>query len=611
MPIGHVLAFHIAMTLVFLVPPNIHAQTYKVLHYFDGSDGTCPRRLVLSGTTLYGAATSGGISNNGSLFMVNTDGSDFTVLKSFTGGADGCYPYGALLLAGTTLYGTASYGGDGGGGMVFKLNTDGAGFQVFHSFTQGSGAYAPEAGLVQSGDTLYGTTELSGAETPGYGAVFRVNTDGSNYQVLRILGTSDGANPRAELLLSGSTLFGTTSGHAYPGNGTIFKLNTDGSGFTILKELAIATDIYRLFSPLVLSDDTLYGTACQDNYYGVVFKISTDGSGFSVLQTITNIHGAWAWPGLAGLAMVGSTLYATSGGSPNEFRQTNNCGTVFQVNTDGSGYTVLKNFTFTDGANPGAAPLVSGGTLYGTTGYGGISNNGVVFAFGYPPDLLDSPKTQTAEEGSPVRLAARVTGSQPLACQWLCNGAPVANTGTNTSLAFAGIQTSQVGSYVAIITNLFGAVTSSPAMLSVVAPVPRTTVPAVSLTGDVGSCLHLGCADTVCLGTSWQELGAVTLASTQRCYADLTEPLPTSRFYRAWQTNVSGMAPALQMILATELTLTGVIGGNMRVDYINQIGPTGAWVTLDNIALTNATQPYFDFTAFRQPARLYRLMPVP
>jgi len=45
--------------------------------------------------------------------------------------------------------------------------------------------------------------------------------------------------------------------------------------------------------------------------------------------------------------------------------------------------------------------------------------------------------------------------------------------------------------------------------------------------------------------------------------------------------------------------------------YINQFGPTNAWVTLATVTLTNATQPYFDLTTWRQPARLYRLVAVP
>ena len=148
-------------------------------------------------------------------------------------------------------------------------------------------------------------------------------------------------------------------------------------------------------------------------------------------------------------------------------------------------------------------------------------------------------------------------------------------------------------------------------MLSVIPPVPRTTVPTLNLAGDAGSLLHLSCADTLGHGASWQELDAVTLIATQQFYPDLTVPASASRFYRAWQTNMPSVHPALQMSLATELTLTGAIGSHVRIDRINQFGPTDAWVTLNTVALTNTTQSYLDLGMFRQPARLYRFVPVP
>jgi hypothetical protein len=136
-------------------------------------------------------------------------------------------------------------------------------------------------------------------------------------------------------------------------------------------------------------------------------------------------------------------------------------------------------------------------------------------------------------------------------------------------------------------------------------------VPAISLTGDLGSVLHLSYADTLGPGAYWQALDAVTLTATSQFYPDLTDPLPSARFYRAWQTNVPSVQPVLQMSFATELTLTGAIGSKVRVDCINQYGPTDAWMTLDTVTLTNTAEPYFDFTVFRQPARLYRVVPVP
>ena len=64
-------------------------------------------------------------------------------------------------------------------------------------------------------------------------------------------------------------------------------------------------------------------------------------------------------------------------------------GTIFAVNTDGTGFTTLYNFTATldsqpyinsDGADPVGGLILSGNTLYGTTEYGGTSGNGAVFA---------------------------------------------------------------------------------------------------------------------------------------------------------------------------------------------------------------------------------------
>jgi uncharacterized repeat protein (TIGR03803 family) len=79
----------------------------------------------------------------------------------------------------------------------------------------------------------------------------------------------------------------------------------------------------------------------------------------------------------------GGTLYGTtaSGGSSGD-------GTVFKVNTDGTGYTVLKNFTGSDGSGPAAGLVLSGGTLYGTTANGGDLNNGTVFRIDLPPTVL-------------------------------------------------------------------------------------------------------------------------------------------------------------------------------------------------------------------------------
>src|SRR6266566_2787823 len=95
--------------------------------------------LTLSGNTLYGTALNGGGSDNGTVFAVNTDNTGFTNLHSFSiSGGDGAFPSAGLVLSGNTLYGTASQGGSSGYGTVFVVNTDGTGFTNLHTFAASS-----------------------------------------------------------------------------------------------------------------------------------------------------------------------------------------------------------------------------------------------------------------------------------------------------------------------------------------------------------------------------------------------------------------------------------------------------------------------------------------
>src|SRR5215475_2716259 len=86
----------------------------------------------------------------------------------------------------------------------------------------------------------------------------------------------------------------------------------------------------------------------------------------------TNSDGAGPW---GGLILLGNTLYgvAAEGGTWGN-------GTVFKVNTDGTGFAPLYSFRTAEGAHPVAALVASGNTLYGTAQLGGISNNGTLFA---------------------------------------------------------------------------------------------------------------------------------------------------------------------------------------------------------------------------------------
>jgi uncharacterized repeat protein (TIGR03803 family) len=135
--------------------------------------------MVLPGNTLCGTALEGDSSGRGTVFAVHTDGTGFTNLHSFND-SDGAFPSAGLVLSGNTLYGTAQYGGSSGNGTMFALNTDGTGFTPLHGFTAtscngcpNSDGANPWAGLISSGNALYGTAWTGGSS--GNGTVFSLS----------------------------------------------------------------------------------------------------------------------------------------------------------------------------------------------------------------------------------------------------------------------------------------------------------------------------------------------------------------------------------------------------------------------------------------------------
>ena len=141
------------------------------------SDGGWPEAgLILSGNTLYGTAGDGGSSDNGTVFAVNTDGTGFTNLHSFSAWfqkptVTELGQMAGLILSGNTLYGTTEYGGSSGDGTVFSLSSES--FRaplavITTSLPNGMGGEAYNQTLVAyGGHPPYGWTNSSGALPPG------------------------------------------------------------------------------------------------------------------------------------------------------------------------------------------------------------------------------------------------------------------------------------------------------------------------------------------------------------------------------------------------------------------------------------------------------------
>ena len=93
------------------------------------------------------------------------------------------------------------------------------------------------------------------------------------------------------------------------------------------------------------------------------------------------------------------------------------------------------------------------------------------------PEINPQPGSRTNSVGTTVNLAIKATGSAKLRYQWqrsetnLFNGGNVSGVNSNT-LTLVNVQPEDAGSYRVIVTNAFGSVTSSVAVLTVALPSP-------------------------------------------------------------------------------------------------------------------------------------------
>jgi len=413
---------------VALCARSADGQTFTTLLQLSGSRSSAIGSLTLADTRLFGMLY-GGANGAGDIFSVGVNGADYLTLVSFTGSggsANGYGPIGSLTLSGTTLYGMTESGGSAKGyGNVFSVGTDGTSFRNVLSFTGTTGAangYNPQNGSVTiSGTTLYGMTSEGGTNTfttsigaQGYGNVFSVGTDGTNYQdLLSFTGTggaASGSSPLGSVTLSGTTLYGMTMLGGATGAGNVFSVAADGTNYRNLVSFTGAGGTASGLWPegsLTLSGTTLYGMTSGGGTKskGNVFSVAIDGTNYRNLLSFTGTGGAASGLGAYNsLILSGTTLYGTTyQGGPHEL------GNVFSVGIDGSAYQDLYDFTGgLDGSLPSGDLTLSGGTLFGTAGFGGLNGAGTLFVIVLP--------TPTPEPGTLALLGGVAAGL--LACAW-------------------------------------------------------------------------------------------------------------------------------------------------------------------------------------------------
>jgi len=368
-----------------------HAQTFSVLYNFGaGTDGANPEATLLrdKSGTLYGTTYYGGFGGNGTVFKLDTAGNE-TVLYRFAGPpTDGMSPNASLVMDGTgNLYGTTLDGGALDYGTVFKLTPTGQ-ETILHSFSDGTDGGSPQAGLLLAGGKLYGTTEVGGDAScindgHGCGVVFEMTTKGKEtvlYSFDGGTGNDDGDYPYGGVIRdSTGNLYGTTH-YGGPGfGGIVFELDA-ASGYTLnmLYGFSSGLDGGAPFAGVVRDKaGNLYGTFnAGTTSFGGVFIVDPAGTE-TVLYSFAGPPNDGDGPQAGLVRDAKGNLYGTTMGGG-----LYGVGTVFELSPSGGTWTerILHNFSGSDGAVPvGGLVRDSAGNLYGTTYEGGTYNAGVIF----------------------------------------------------------------------------------------------------------------------------------------------------------------------------------------------------------------------------------------
>jgi uncharacterized repeat protein (TIGR03803 family) len=262
--------------------------TETVLHSFTGgtTDGAFPFAGLIQDKSgnFYGTTIYGGASSAGTVFKVDSSGSE-TVLYSFAGGTtDGCYPYGGLVQDSSgNLYGTTSNCGAASKGTVFKVDSSGT-ETVLHSFAGGAsdGAFPFYASLrMDTKGNLYGVTLRGGAG--GYGTVFKLSKS-ATVTVLHsfALRTKDGCFPFGTPAMDpAGNLYGATEECGSSNLGVLWKVSKAGKETVLHNFAGGASDgSYPLADVYRDAKGNLYGNTEEGGTfgYGTVYKLSTSGA---------------------------------------------------------------------------------------------------------------------------------------------------------------------------------------------------------------------------------------------------------------------------------------------------------------------------------------------
>jgi len=359
--------------------------------------------LTISGNVMYGATVYGGTLDEGSVFSINKDGSNYKTLWSFedTGvafNASGSGPEGNLTLIGNRLYGTTFVGGANANGQIFSIRIDGSGFRDLWDFADtgslgNQNGSEPGGSVVLIGNKLFGYTSASHV---GNGILFSIDTLGHGFKDLHDFnGGTSGSQPNLGALAvspSGQILYGVTNFGGLNSQGMVYAVDTGGMNFKDLHDFA-APGGQGPYSSVILWGTKLFGMTYDGgpSSDGTIFTVDTAGHNF---KNLLNFIGSNGVNPFGDFIVVQNKLYGMAylGGA-------NNYGLIFSIDSDGTAYDDLADFNGTNGKYPYGYLSLSGNKFYGMTSDGGTGDGNI---FGWADTTIHTGLTTTSRGANKI-----------------------------------------------------------------------------------------------------------------------------------------------------------------------------------------------------------------
>ena len=174
---------------------------------------------------------------------------------------------------------------------------------------------------------LYGTTVLGGSQDEG--VIFKINADFTDgLQVIAYFALGYEFPNYESFTISNNTIYLFSYNDSDPHIGYIIKINKDGSDPKIIASLPVCYG-----GDMVFLNDYLYCLILNTDGGGMIGKLKTDASEWTALHYFS----AGEYP--RHLLLSGNTLYGVT-----QYGGINNCGKLFKMNLNGTGFDYLFEF---------------------------------------------------------------------------------------------------------------------------------------------------------------------------------------------------------------------------------------------------------------------------